>query len=202
MLVELKRIVAYICPFCSNISSKVISVFNFSGADKVRLICPTHGCHETCVNIQQKNSNYKLDIECPLCGEKHSYTISRESFWNRPLITYKCPVAGIDIFFAGEREKVEKVLDENTDMYSDIIDDLDDEADESLNILYIMIERLHSMKDNHKILCSCGGEEADLNVVNNNIVLTCRRCKKSKIIETTDENLTMILNAHAIIIGN
>lgn len=202
VLVDLKRIVAYICPFCSNISSKSISIFNFSGKEKLQLICPTHGCHETCVYITQKNTKYKLSIECPLCGETHSYSISQENFWHKPLITYKCPVAGIDIFFAGERDKVEEVLDENTDVYSDIIEDLDDEDDTSFNVLYAIIERLHTMKDEHHITCTCHSEDVELNVVNSNIILTCQQCKKSKVIETTEENLTRLLNAHAIIIGN
>ena len=100
VLVDLKRIVAYICPFCSNMSSKSLSIFNFSGKDKVQLICPTHGCHETCVTIAEKHDKYKFDIECPICGDNHSYTTTKENFWNKPLLTYKCPVAGIDVFFA------------------------------------------------------------------------------------------------------
>lgn len=98
VLVDLKRIVAYICPFCSNMSSKSLSIFNFSGKDKVQLICPTHGCHETCVTIAEKHDKYKFDIECPICGDNHSYTTTKENFWNKPLLTYKCPVAGIDVF--------------------------------------------------------------------------------------------------------
>lgn len=202
MLVDLKRIVAYICPFCSNISSKALSVFNFSGAEKVQLICPTHGCHETCVYITQKNSKYKLDIECPLCGETHSYSISKESFWNKPLITYKCPIAGIDIFFAGERKEVEKTLDENSDVYSDVMDDLDEEENSPFDLLYAIVERLHYLKDNHKISCTCGSEDAEFNIVNGNIIITCARCRKSKIIEPSEENLIGLLNARAIIIGN
>jgi len=202
VLIDLKRIVAYICPFCSNISSKALSVFNFSGTDKVRLICPTHGCHEVCVYISQKNSKYKLDIECPLCGEKHSYTISKEHFWHKPLITYKCPVAGIDIFFAGERKMVEQVLDENSDVYSDVIDDFDDDEDTSFNLLYAIIERLHNLMDSHNVSCVCGNEETELNIVNGNIIITCKKCKMSKVIEADEETLTRLLNAHAIVIGN
>lgn len=203
VLVDLKRIVAYICPFCSNISSKALSIFNFSGKDKIQLICPTHGCHETCVYITQKNQKYKLDITCPLCGETHSYTISKEVFWNKPLITYKCPAAGIDIFFVGEKKEVEKTLDENSDMYSDVIDDMDDDSDDdSFNLLYAIIERLHILKDSHKISCVCGGRDTELNVINGNILLTCSHCKKSRVIETSEENLIQLLNTHAIVIGN
>ncbi|MCD8180128.1 MAG: hypothetical protein LUF26_01420 [Firmicutes bacterium] len=202
MLVDLKRIVAYICPFCSNISSKALSIFNFSGSEKVQLICPTHGCHETCVYITQKGSKYKLDIECPLCGETHTYSISKENFWNKPLITYKCPVAGIDIFFAGERREVEKTLDENSDVYSDVMDDFDDDDDPPFDLMYAIIERLHHLKDNHKISCVCGSSDAEFNIVNGNIVITCARCRRSRVIEPSEENLIGLLNARAIIIGN
>ncbi len=201
MLIDLRRIVAYICPFCSNISSKALSVFNFSGTERVKLICPTHGCHETCVYISYKNAKYKFDVECPLCGEKHSYTISKEHFWNKPLITLKCPAAGIDIFFAGERRKVEQVLDENSDVYSDVIDDLDEE-DLSFNLIYAIIERLHILMDAHMVSCVCGNDDTELNVVNGNILITCKRCKKSKVIEATEDTLTRLLNAHAVVIGN
>lgn len=37
--------------------------------------------------------------------------------------------------------------------------------------------------------------------INGNIILTCLQCKKSKAIETTEETLTRLLNAKAIIIG-
>ena len=202
VLVDLKRIVAYICPFCSNMPSKSLSIFNFSGKDKVQLICPTHGCHETCVTIAEKHDKYKFDIECPICGDNHSYTTTKENFWNKPLLTYKCPVAGIDVFFAGEKDLVENMLNENTDMFSDILDEFDDDdSDISFNLIYSIIERLHALQESHNISCACGSEDIELNIINGNIILTCLQCKKSKAIETTEETLTRLLNAKAIIIG-
>lgn len=202
VLVDLKRIVAYICPFCSNMSSKSLSIFNFSGKDKVQLICPTHGCHETCVTIAEKHDKYKFDIECPICGDNHSYTTTKENFWNKPLLTYKCPVAGIDVFFAGEKDLVENMLNENTDMFSDILDEFDDDdSDISFNLIYAIIERLHALQESHNISCACGSEDIELNIINGNIILTCLQCKKSKAIETTEETFTRLLNAKAIIIG-
>ena len=182
VLVDLKRIVAYICPFCSNMSSKSLSIFNFSG--------------------KEKHDKYKFDIECPICGDNHSYTTTKENFWNKPLLTYKCPVAGIDVFFAGEKDLVENMLNENTDMFSDILDEFDDDdSDISFNLIYSIIERLHALQESHNISCACGSEDIELNIINGNIILTCLQCKKSKAIETTEENLTRLLNAKAIIIG-
>ena len=77
MVVEMKRTVAYICPVCSNISSKYVTIFDFSGAGKATFVCPTHGCREKCVTISVKGAGYKINVECPLCGGNHSYTSSR-----------------------------------------------------------------------------------------------------------------------------
>ncbi|MCH5210322.1 MAG: hypothetical protein J1F01_05090 [Oscillospiraceae bacterium] len=202
MLVDLKKAVAYICPFCSNISSRMLSVFNFSGTERIQLICPTHGCHEVCVNIIMKNNRYKLDIECPLCGEMHSYSIAKDSFWHKDILTYKCPVAGIDIFFAGDENEVEKKLNESTDVYSDIDYFEEDYEDESFSLLYAIIDRLHKLKDKHHISCICGHDDIDFNIVNGNIILTCTACGKSKVIDTNEDTLTRLLNSHAVIIGN
>lgn len=202
MLINLKRIVAYICPFCSNISSKALTVFNFSGRDNIKLICPTHNCHEVCVRISYKNSKYKFEIECPLCGEKHTYTISKENFWNKPLITHKCPATGIDIFFAGEQKYVEEILDENSEVYSDVVDNLFDDVEQTFSILYAIIERLHELMKKDLVSCVCGNDDVDLNIINDNIVITCKKCNKSKMIEANEETLIRLLNAHAVVIGN
>ena len=97
---------------------------------------------------------------------------------------------------------VEQVLDENSDVYSDVIDDFDDDEDTSFNLLYAIIERLHNLMDNHHVSCVCGSEETELNIINGNIIVTCKECKKSKVIESNEETLARLLNAHAIVIGN
>lgn len=200
MLIELKRLVAYICPICSNISSKNMSVFNFSGRDKVRLICPTHGCHEQCVEITAKDNRYKLNIECPLCGGNHSYKITNENFWNKKLITYKCPAAGMDIFFAGDSHEVEKALEDSSDIYSDIIDEFDYESDSAFHVLFSIIEQLHKFQDKHGISCRCGSNTASINVINGNVILSCQRCGQSKVIETSEETLADLLASEQITI--
>ena len=202
MLVNLKKMVAYICPVCSNISSKYVSVFNFSGRDKLNLICPTHGCHENCVTINKKNDKYKIIVECPLCGGTHNYAISQDGFWHKKLMTYKCPAAGIDIFFIGDRYEVEKTLDESSDIYSDIIDEFEFEEDAAFSILFSIIEQLHKLRDTNDIECMCGSSNIDINVVNGNIILSCNKCGKTKVIEATEDTLMRLLNSNKVVIGN
>ena len=202
MVVEMKRTVAYICPVCSNISSKYVTIFDFSGAGKATFVCPTHGCREKCVTISVKGAGYKINVECPLCGGNHSYTSSKSGFWKKKLISYKCPAAGMDIFFAGEKKEVEKTLEYSTDIYSDIIDEYDNEDDMVFNILFSIIERLNRLSDAHRIECVCGCEKVLVNVKEGNIVISCPRCGRSKTIAATEDNLTRVLNTERIIIGN
>lgn len=211
MLVDLKRTVAYICPVCSNISSKRISVFNFSGTDRVRLICPTHGCHEDCIKITPKNGKYKIDIECPLCGDTHSYTASYDSFWHKQLLSYKCPAAGIDIFFAGGRREVEKAMEDSSETYAEAVSDLmfsDTGFDidpwglnDEYSILFEIIDRLNSLDASHKLSCSCGSRDIEISAATAKVTLKCTRCGRSKVIEATDDVLTKLLNTSQVIIG-
>ena len=86
--------------------------------------------------------------------------------------------------------------------YDDGYDEFDDDdSDISFNLIYSIIERLHALQESHNISCACGSEDIELNIINGNIILTCLQCKKSKAIETTEETLTRLLNAKAIIIG-
>ncbi len=201
MVVELKRTVAYICPVCSNISSKYLTIFDFSGAGKATFVCPTHGCREKCVTISVKGAGYKINVECPLCGGNHSYTSSRGGFWKKKLLSYKCPAAGMDIFFAGESDKVEQAL-EDTDIYSDIIDEYDTGDDAVFNTLLLIIERLNKLSDSHRISCVCGGDRASVIVKGGSVVISCLRCGRSKTIAATEDNLTRVLNSDRIVIGN
>ena len=123
MLLDYKRVVAYICPFCSNLSTRKLSLFNFSGGTDVKLICPVNGCHEECASIHQGKNKYRIDIECPLCGETHTHTIKPVSFWNKRLVTYKCPETNVDIFYIGEHDAVEDAIMQNASVYDDPDDD-------------------------------------------------------------------------------
>lgn len=200
MVVELKRTVAYICPVCSNISSRYLTIFDFSGAGKASFVCPTHGCREKCVSITVKGAGYKLNVECPLCGGNHSYTSSRGGFWRKKLLSYKCPAAGMDIFFAGNEKEIERTLADNTDIYSDIIDEYDTEDDTVFNILFSIIERLNKLSDSNRIKCVCGSETVAVTVKGGSVVLSCSVCGRSKTIPATEDNLARILNAERIVI--
>ena len=201
MIIKYERTTAYICPFCSNLTKKKISAFDFSGRDHKPLLCSTPGCREECAKITVKNDKYKISVECPICGDAHTFSVPSAKFWNKKLLMYKCPVSGIDIIFFGEEDTVEKTVTERSVDYTSILPDYDDNSEES-EMLYEILDCVHELRDKHKISCLCGSESVSIQVINNCLVLVCDKCGRLRVIETNEHNLAMLLNAEAIVIGN
>lgn len=201
MVIKYERFGAYICPFCSSLSKKSITPFSFSGCNTIKLICPTKGCNEKCVSITHKNKKYLFDIECPICSDTHSYTLTNQKFWNNSVITYKCPVSNINMFFWGENKDVDNATTEMNDEYNDILTSYGINT-ETPDLLYEILECIEDLKDLNKICCTCGNHNITIQIINNAVTLVCNECKKVRVIEITEYNLAMLLNAEVIIIGN
>ncbi len=201
MLIDLKRFAAYICPSCSNISTRLITAFNFSNG-VLKLLCARHNCCDICASIYEKPSKYFFEIECPLCGDTHSFSVPKSDLWTKPLISYKCPSSGMDIFFIGEYDHVKTALEENIKIYSEITYEDDEIDDEQANILYKIIDCINELRDIHRIECVCDCDNINLTIINNCAVLSCPSCKRTKFIEPTKENLEMIMQADTIILND
>lgn len=200
MIIKYERTGAYICPFCSNPAKKTITPFNFSEKDKLELLCPTKGCKEKCVSITYKNKKYRFDIECPICSETHSYTLTKQKFWNGNVLSYQCPVSNINMFFWGNDKDVDLAAMENNDEYNDVLTAYGINTD-SPDLLFEMVECVEELNNMNNIYCTCGNYNVSVQIINNSITLLCNDCKKVRVIEINEDNLAMLLNAEAIIIG-
>ena len=200
MIIKYERTGSYICPFCSNTARKTITPFDFSGNEKIRFFCPTKGCNEKCVSISYKNKKYRFDIECPICNETHSYTITKSKFWNGSVLSYKCPVSDIDMFFWGNYKDIDNAYIKINEDYNNILSDYNINADLSY-LLYEMLDCAEELNTENKVYCTCGNHNILIQIVNNSLTLTCEDCNKVRVIEINEDNLTMLLNAEAIIIG-
>lgn len=201
MIIDLKRIVAYICPFCSGISKRKLDIFQFSGGASLNLVCHTEGCHETCVTVKPRKEKYHIEIECPLCGDNHNFVVSQKTFWEKDLLTYQCPLSAMRIFYIGTHDKVEQALTSDAELLEEMSEQFAEEDDE-LNLIYEILECLQQLAGSGKIYCCCGNEHVSMNLDGEQILLTCSRCNRKKTIEISDETLAMLLNAEALVLGN
>ena len=104
------RYIAYICPFCFEINRKNINTFEVSSDNPFFILCSSDECNEECGAILNTKDGFKIDFECPICGENHIFRISSSGFLFKNLLTLTCPEANIDIFLIGEKEKVEEAV--------------------------------------------------------------------------------------------
>lgn len=201
MIIEYKRASAFICPFCSEITVKKITPFSFSGRDSIRYICSTRGCREECGRTTVKGSRYTTDVECPVCGEIHSFATKYNNFWHNANIIYKCPNSDVSIFFVGSDENVKKYPEKMLKEYNDTFELLEGEPEIS-PVLMEMVDCLNTLDRKKKISCVCGSKSILYEADSDDIILTCRNCRRSRAIEVNEANLAMLLNAEAINIEN
>ena len=123
MLLNYDRTAACICPFCSSVVEKPVSMFDFSGGTTVEIECDDGGCGEYCAEITPKGKKYKIEVECPVCTERHTFSVMGDNLWNKKITALECPETGMDIFFFGERDAVLKLANECVELYEDLAEE-------------------------------------------------------------------------------
>lgn len=196
MILELKRAVAYICPICSEVSVRDINIFDFSGSAQVKLPCIKDGCTDECVCIKPKKTKYKIDIECPLCDDVHTFQVNMNVFWKKDLFSLKCPASGIDIFFSGEEQKIIEAIEEQAEFFSECAEDFES----NIGILYDIVGRLRDISADDQLYCTCGCHDITVSVEDDQLVLLCPVCGAKKRIDADEENLSRLLNASAVVL--
>lgn len=195
MIIDYKTSTAYICSACSALSEKEMTVFNIPDKGKSALKCAS--CGQECAYIRRKSNKYIIDIPCSLCGSNHSFPISVERFWDKRPLTLSCPMAGIAIFFMGEKAESATFAKNFNDFVSEFFDT---EEDELLDIFSDMIELIYEFDYEHRIVCSCGYDDIEIGVTDTGISLMCRHCGRSKLIKATADNLMNLEDSNSIVI--
>ena len=200
MIMDLNRTIAYICPMCSAITTKKLSVFDFSGRKTVVCSCGNETCSEPVVKLYEKKGAYGIEVECPVCDETHGYTLKQQSFWTRKLLRLACPASNINIFFAGDEAGVSAELDKHSSSISELLEDMD--IEDELNLMYDLIDCINELSKINGISCVCGSHNINISAEDRQIVLTCRECGKQKRIEASFESLLALLNTSTIVLDD
>ena len=102
--------IAYRCPCCGSGVKSVVGIFSLSGAVK-RLKCP---CGHSSADVESgRDGKIRIKVPCMFCHGEHTFTVSKQVFFDRRIVSFACPNTGMDVLFVGGLEEVEKALDEN-----------------------------------------------------------------------------------------
>lgn len=205
MIIDTNRVAAAICPECSNAVISRISAFSFSGSRPIKVFCPSKNCGCECFTLSKKNGKIKAAISCAFCGGVHVFTIDESKLWNKELLTFSCPEAGIGLFFLGLRENVSEALESTLfcldEIYDEVMDELSDTEYEEDELLYDILDELSALRQNGGLFCVCGSESLSVSVLDGKILISCPRCRRSKLLTLSEQTLAMIINASAIVLG-
>ena len=101
--------VIYRCPHCGLSVVSVVGVFTLSG-DMVKLKCD---CEESELIITRtSDGKVRLSVPCLACGEKHTFIISQDAFFEKKVLCLSCTYTGIEICFVGGKEDALETLSE------------------------------------------------------------------------------------------
>ena len=192
MVYDCSRTLACICPYCTTVSKRIITPFDFSGDEIVTANCLVHGCGEKCVAISQGAKKYKVEIECPVCAQTHTFLVPYNSMWTKNVMTFKCPESTIDVLFIGKEELVDKKIEESIEAYRQMIEDSENESEE-IDLLYEIIERLEELSQNGNIKCVCGNHRIKPMLLPDGIEMVCDDCGRHAKIDIDEISLEKLL---------
>ena len=197
--------VAYRCPHCGAGIMSAVGIFALS-ADMVKLKC-TCGKSEMTV-VYSKDSKIRLTVPCLVCPNPHTFTLNSSLFFGKDLFTMQCPYSDMTIACIGESNQVKAELARTELELLDFMEQSGINGFEALKndedtltdpqILDIIMFVIHDLDAEGKIYCKCdandNGRQYDAEVLDEGVLVTCRKCGASRLIPTDSG-----LGAHAFL---
>ena len=200
MITDLTTSMLYLCPECSTSSLRKLSAFEIKKKDGLALFCSNKECRCNDVKIFQIKDKYKINIDCPICGDEHSFTLSQKTLWNKDVFILNCPQSGFGILFIGkDTERLTTEYSSQAEIIAGIIAS-NDEIYDDLDILFEIIELINSYARSNSIHCICDKENIAININADSVVLTCKNCGKSVTFNAKPEILEALSESEEIII--
>lgn len=203
MVLDFNRVAAYICPFCSMISQHTVGIFDFSGNTPLELSCAEKNCNEPCVSIIPGNKKYRIEIECPICMEQHSFFVPENRLWKKNLITFQCPESGIDIFFFGKPDEVNAKVEENIMTYHDLFSEYENYAEQNPiyeTIGFKIARRLSELLQQHALHCKCGSEKILVETTEDGMMTMCADCGHNSFLRFDEKTLKKLTEAKSFVL--
>ena len=147
--------IAYLCASCQDYEIKNISLFDFSGRRECEYIC---SCKGSKLKItKNSNKSFKVDLFCPVCQAEHSYAIPFSQFFSDEVYSFSCPHYEAEVFFVGNKEKLEQKVKEYVEETIGGSDTAEYQLDTENFEAIINLTKLVSSEPDKIRFCDCKG---------------------------------------------
>ena len=175
MIINYNRTVAYICPGCGEVAYGDFSLFELSGGRGISVSCD---CKKSSLAICPKNeANYAVKVMCQVCEKTHEFIVPLSDLLKKPFLDFLCPELLMGLAFIGDRENVERAIEENNSYIKEILTTcgIAHAGKDGIPILKAL-DKIQILSEDGGVRCECGSEFIDLDVLENGIVLECCEC--------------------------
>ncbi len=178
MSIDKKTAVAYMCSSCGEYAFFQLNAFLFSGTRKQELACSCDGSRLEIT--KNSNKSFQLDITCPVCTQKHTYTVSQSQFWSGEPLIFSCPFYEANLLFIGESSRIEQAVSEYITQELQLMKEEDPESNApQLAFLYNAFKSIRMLEEELEHLRICDCEHPQLTIAYNeqDVFLICKACR-------------------------
>lgn len=186
MILDLKKILSCRCPVCTERLYNEITPFSINGGFNFE--CSL--CNADFLSVSKTKTGYSLKVSCFICDTAHEFSVSFDGVWQKKLLSFGCPLTGIDLLYIGDKSNVRNAAHESDNMFSAFDETLT--TDECLNELSPLFEEAFKILNNriisNSIICPCGHTETALKVSPSGITVMCDNCDAKLFIPVSEPN--------------
>lgn len=182
MLIDTGSTIAFKCPSCGSFEFFSISIFALDFKDGQFTLC-CH-CNHSNMKISKDNlKNYKISIPCIGCGNNHKFNISRNDILFKDINVFCCPQTGIQQCFIGKDDIVRKKIDSLEKEFDELMNMFGyDNYFENTQVMLDSLNKIHDIAEKGNLNCECGNSDIELLLLSDKILLKCKKCYASKVI--------------------
>ncbi len=161
--------VAYRCPHCGQTTVSVVGVFALTG-DLIRLKC---GCKKSELQISYTSDRkIRITTPCLVCQKPHTFVLGAGTFFADRVLTYSCPMTGLELCFIGKKDEVLAAASEADRHLLELMDEaglenLDEikspESEDDREDIYFITDvvrfLISELQEDHAIHCRCANPD-------------------------------------------
>ena len=198
MILATHASVAIQCPRCGELGFHALSLFSFSGQQRLALACQ---CGEPLLTLASRDRRqFNVSFHCAFCGDTHYLRFSRRSIWGKEALPLMCPDMETAAGFIGPKQKVTQACQEREKSIGDLAAELGYEEDfENPEVMLRILDYLHGLAKQGALGCGCGNRQLSFELLPDRIELYCGLCEALGIIHAdSPENIRPIEGMNSI----
>ena len=184
MVIRAVTVLALHCARCGKIHFHDLSRFRLAQQTGRELICACGAFQGTFVSGGPRQC--LISIPCVVCQKDHMICLDARQLWRSGTEKLYCKESNVELGFIGERETIAAMVADYKREFERFDSDYDDYV-ENPEVMFEVLNYIHDIAEQGKILCDCGGAAIGAELLPDCIQLYCEKCGGQVVIPAKSE---------------